>query len=548
MQIGSLTDMSAIEGPRGDLEFETIPRMVRATAHRYGDAEAIVDVDAGVSISYAQLAPRVIEAAAAFTACGIRPGDRVAIWAPNIWEWPVAALGAQSAGAILVPLNTRFKGAEAHYVLRRSGAKTLVTVNGFLDTNYVEMLESASEELGELSSLTTVVVARGQSQGDAIDWPSFIRRGLQTDPNEVIATLESIQPGDISDMLFTSGTTGAPKGVRTSHAQNLRAFRSWSHVIGLQPGDRYLVVNPFFHAFGYKAGILAALMCGSTLLPHAVFDAAAVLERIPRDRISMLPGPPALFQTILARNDLDQFDLSSLRLSVTGAAAIPVTLIEDMWTRLGFDNVVTGYGLTEATGIATMCRYDDDAETIATTSGRAIEGVEVLVVDDSNVEVARGTPGEIIVRGYNVMVGYFDDPTETAEAVDTDGWLHTGDIGTMDSRGYIKITDRKKDMFIVGGFNAYPAEIESLMSRHTAIAQVAVIGVPDDRMGEVGHAFVILRDGAHATGPEIQAWCKAEMANYKAPKIVEVVREFPLNASGKVVKFELRARAMDTSN
>ena len=535
--------MTPKEGPRGDLEFGTIPKMVRLVATQHDQAVALVDVDAGVSITYAQLAPAVLEAAAAFTQSGICPGDRVAIWAPNIWEWPIAALGAQSAGAILVPLNTRFKGAEAHYVLQRSGAKALVTVNDFLDTNYVEMLNRSCDELGPLLNLDTIVVARGETQANTINWQSFVARAHNADRAEVLATLEAVKPSDISDMLFTSGTTGKPKGVRTTHSQNLRAFRTWSHVIGLQAGDRYLVVNPFFHAFGYKAGILAALMCGSTLLPHAVFDAAAVLERIPRDRVSMLPGPPALFHSILARNDLDQFDLSSLRLSVTGAAAIPVTLIEDMWKRLGFANVVTGYGLTEATGIATMCRYDDDAETIATTSGRAIDGVEVLIVNDDNVEVPRGEPGEIVVRGYNVMVGYFEDAAETAEAIDDDGWLHTGDIGTMDSRGYIKITDRKKDMFIVGGFNAYPAEIESLMMRHPAIAQVAVVGVPDDRMGEVGHAFVVLRDGIDSTSDEIKAWCKAEMANYKAPKFVEIVLGLPLNAAGKVVKYELRAQA-----
>ncbi len=520
--------------------------MVQSVSALHAGSAAIVDVDSGVSLSYADLGPAVLIAARAFAASGIEPGDRVAVWAPNIWEWPIAALGAQTAGAVLVPLNTRFKGAEAHYVLQRSGAKALITVNGFLDTNYAELLHGACEHLGPLPHLSTIVIARGDiptvSTVAPIDWTSFIARASSIRHDDAIKLRDAIAPNDVSDMLFTSGTTGKPKGVRTTHAQNLRAYRTWSSVIGLEAGDRYLVVNPFFHAFGYKAGILAGLMCGSTLLPHAVFDAAAVLERIPRDRVSMLPGPPALFQTILARNDLDDFDLTTLRLSVTGAAAIPVTLIEAMWQRLGFTTVVTGYGLTEATGIATMCHYDDDAETIATTSGRAIDGVEVLVVDSSNREVPRGEPGEIVVRGYNVMLGYFDDDDETNAAIDPEGWLHTGDIGTMDDRGYIKITDRKKDMFIVGGFNAYPAEIESLMGRHPAIAQVAVVGVPDDRLGEVGHAFVILRDGAVATDAEIIQWCRAEMANYKAPRSVEIVTEFPLTASGKVLKYELRSR------
>ncbi len=303
-------------------------------------------------------------------------------------------------------------------------------------------------------------------------------------------------------------------------------------------------MNPFFHAFGYKAGWLASLLTGATVYPHAVFDAEAVLARVPRDRISMLPGPPALFQTVLARADLDTFDLSSLRLAVTGAAAIPVSLVEAMRDRLGFETVITGYGLTEACGIATMCRHDDDPHTIATTSGRAIPGIEVLAVDDAGKEVPRGEPGEIVVRGYNVMLGYFDQPEETAEAIDADGWLHTGDIGVMDERGYIAITDRKKDMFIVGGFNAYPAEIESLMSRHPAIAQSAVIGVPDDRLGEVGWAYVILRaDVPDVTEGELIAWCKEQMANYKVPRRVLFVDALPLNATGKVLKYELREQA-----
>ena len=250
-----------------------------------------------------------------------------------------------------------------------------------------------------------------------------------------------------------------------THGQNVRAFEAWTEVIGLRAGDRYLVVNPFFHAFGYKAGWMSAIMRGATILPHAVFDASQVLERIGRDRVSMLPGPPALYQMILADPTRSEHDLASLRLAVTGAAAIPVELIHRMRDELGFETVITGYGLTEACGIATMCRYDDDPETIATTSGRAIPDVEVRCVDGEGAEVPRGEPGEIVVRGYNVMQGYFEDADGTAAAIDGDGWLHTGDVGVMDERGYVRITDRIKDMFIMGGFNCYPAEIENMHVR-----------------------------------------------------------------------------------
>ena len=325
------------------------------------------------------------------------------------------------------------------------------------------------------------------------------------------------------------------------HAAVCRSYETWCDVIGLNADDRYLVVNPFFHTFGLNAGILACLMTGATLVPHPVFDVQSVMARIPEERITMLPGPPAIYQTILNHAGLGDFDMSSLRLAVTGAAAIPVEMIYAMRDRLGFETVVTGYGLTEASGIATMCRHNDDPEVIANTSGRAIDGVEVLVVHDGQ-EVARGEPGEVVVRGYNVMAGYLDDPEQTAETIDADGWLHTGDIGVMNTDGYLDITDRVKDMFITGGFNVYPAEVENLMLSHPDIGQVAVVGVPDQRMGEVGVAFVVTAPAAHPDEKSIVAWARERMANFKVPRRVVVVDTLPTNASGKVLKYELRNR------
>ncbi|MBA2327352.1 MAG: fatty acid--CoA ligase family protein [Actinobacteria bacterium] len=528
------------EWPRGDLEWGTIPRLARSSAERFSSREAIVDVDAGVTLSFEQLAGAANDTARAFLARGLEQGDRVAIWAPNIWEWVVAALGVHSAGGVLVPLNTRFKGREAAYILGKARARALVTTTGFLDTDYVAMLRDAVDVPADLPDLETIVVMRGEAPAGTTGWDDFVEQGDVVSSEEAEVRADAVEPSFVSDILFTSGTTGNPKGVMCTHGQTLRAYRDWSGVVGLREGDRYLVVNPYFHAFGYKAGWLASLMMGATNLPHAVFDADDVLERVPRDRISMLPGPPTLYQSILNHPDRGRHDLSSLRLSVTGAAAIPVELILRMREELTFETIITGYGLTEACGIATMCRYDDDPETIATTSGRAIPGVEVQVVDDQGTEVTRGEPGEVVVRGYNVMLGYLDDPEETAATIDDDGWLHTGDVGVMDERGYLRITDRTKDMFIVGGFNAYPAEIENLMLRNEKVGQVAVVGVPDDRMGEVGMAFVVLRPDATATPKEIVEWCRGEMANFKAPRHVELVDELPLNATGKVLKYQLR--------
>ena len=513
----------------------SIPQLALEAGRRFGAEPALED--GPLRLSFADLAEAGLAAARAFLAAGVGPGDRVAIWAPNLGEWIAAALGIQSVGGVLVPMNTRFKGREAGYVLRRSRARVLVTIGEFLGMRYVEALRGE-----ELPALERIVVLRDGAPG-ATPWPEFLATGATIPEAEVRARAAAVSPDDLSDLLFTSGTTGQPKGVMTTHGQNLRAFAAWSELVGLRAGDRYLVVNPFFHAFGYKAGWLACLMRGATVLPHAVFDVPAVLERIARERVSVLPGPPTLYQSILAHPDRDRSDLSSLRLAVTGAAAIPVELIRRMREELGFETVITGYGLTECCGIVSMCRFDDDPETIAHTSGRAIPDIEVRCVDRDGKEVPRGEPGEVVVRGYNVMKGYFEDPAETAKTIDERGWLHTGDVGVMDERGYLRITDRIKDLFIVGGFNCYPAEIENLMYASGLFAQVAVIGVPDPRQGEVGMAFVVPAPGRDVTPERVIAWCRENMANYKVPRRVEIVRELPVNAAGKVMRFALRERA-----
>ncbi len=529
--------------------WSTIPQLVDDAAIRFGDREAFVDEDR--RWTFTQYRDRIHAAARAFMDHDVQPGDRIAVWAPNLAEWAVAALGAHCVGAVLVPVNTRFKGREAVDLLARSSARILFTVTDFLDTDYVAMLNEVGEGSTGLSDrlphLDQVVVLRGAVPEGSTAWDNFLAAGDAVDDADRAERSAAVTGDDLCHIMFTSGTTGAPKGAMLRHEAICRAFLSWSDVIGLEEGDRYLVVNPFFHAFGLNSGILACLMKGVTLVPHLVFDVPSVMRRVAEERISMLPGPPAIYQTILSHPDVNALDLSSLRLAVTGAAAIPVQMIHDMRERLGFEKVVTGYGLTEASGIATMCRHDDDPVTIAGTSGRAIDDVEVRIVDADGAECPPGTPGEVVVRGYNVMVGYLDSPEQTAEAIDADGWLHTGDIGVMDAHGYLDITDRVKDMFINGGFNVYPAEVEHLMLDHPAIAQVAVVGVPDERMGEVGAAFVIAAPDRCVDGEpdpdQIMAWCRDAMANYKVPRLVVVVDHLPMNASGKVLKFELRDRA-----
>ncbi len=399
-------------------------------------------------LTFDELAERVAAATRAIVANGIDRGDRVAIWAPNCAEWMLAALGAVGAGALLVPLNTRFKGAEAAYVLRESGARMLFTVEGFLGNDYPRMLDEAAASGDKMPDLERVVVLRTgdgveptrTSKGEqVVDWQVFLQEGGLCSEDVAAGRTASITAGDLSDLVFTSGTTGRPKGAMTTHGQTLRTFATWSEVVGLEQGDRYLIVNPFFHTFGYKAGILACLMAGATMVPEPVFDVDRLLHRIEEERISVLPGPPTIFQSILDHPDRKGFDLTTLRLVVTGAALVPVELVERLWSDLEIETVLTAYGLTEACGTVTMCRRGDPAEVIAGTSGRAIPDVEVRIVDQLGSQVPTGDAGEIVVRGYNVMQGYFNDSDATDAAVDRAGWLHTGDVGVMDPAGNVTV-------------------------------------------------------------------------------------------------------------
>jgi HIP---CoA ligase len=534
------------EDPRADLIWGTIPALVEDAAVRHGATEALVD--GGLRLTYAQLAPEVDRYARGFVAAGVGAGERVALWAPNCADWMLAALGALRAGAVLVPLNTRFKGGEAAYILRSSGATTLVTVRGFLGFDYPAMLEE--EDVG---ALRRIVLLHDQGGAGTAPRPvlgrdDLLAAGASVVPAVTAARASAVLPDDVSDLIFTSGTTGHPKGAATTHAQSLRTFGTWSSIVGLRAGDRYLVVNPFFHTFGYKAGILACLMAGATVVPEPVFDAGKVMERIPAERITVLPGPPTLYQTLLSDPGRAAHDLTSLRLGVTGAAVVPVELVKAMGDELGFSTVLTAYGLTESCGTVTMCRRSDPPEVVAATSGRAIPGLEVRAVSRDGAPVAPGEPGEIVVRGYTVMSGYWDNEVATKEAIDSEGWLHTGDIGVLDEAGNVTITDRVKDMYVVGGFNAYPAEIEAILRGHEAVGQVAVVGVPDERMGEVGCAYVVPVAGVGAgddpdeLGRAILNWSRDVMANYKVPRGIVLVDALPVNASGKVLKRELRER------
>ena len=512
----------------------TIPAVAATTAERFGERLAIVE--GHTRLTYGELHDAARGFGTALVASGIEQGDRVAIWAPNSIEWVVGLLGVSYAGAVLVPVNTRFKGVEAADILLRSRARALVTVTDFLGTDYVSMLRDTGIQLPDLKA---IVVARGPNRCGATSWGEFLGRVTDEGRANVDRRAGAVTDDDVSDILFTSGTTGVPKGVVQTHGRTLAVATDWAAMTDLGPEDRYLMVNPYFHMFGLKAGILACIVGGATMLPEPVFDVDRVLRRVGDEQVTVLPGPPTLYESILDHPDRDLYDLASLRVAVTGAADIPVALIRRVVDELPFTTIITGYGLTEA-GTATATSPTDDVETIATTVGRPRPGFELRIVDRDGKDVHTGETGEVMLRGSSVMSHYLDDPQATAQTLCADGWLRTGDLGLVDPAGCLRIVGRAKDMFIVGGFNAYPAEIENALLCHPDVRQAAVIGIPDDRLGEVGMAFVVLRPGSAASPDDIISWSGNQMANYKVPRRVEVVDELPLNATGKVMKDVLR--------
>ncbi|QLY31501.1 FadD3 family acyl-CoA ligase [Nocardia huaxiensis] len=506
---------------------QTTPLALHAAANAYGSAPAVSD--GAVQLSWAQLLDSVRETARVLLAQGIERGDRIGIWAPNTHHWITAALATHYVGAVIVPLNTRYVADEAADVLKRVDAQALFIVGSFLGRDRLAELRADAPEL----AIGTVIVIPGDRDAaveDAIAWDQLPKLAEAVSLEDAIARAESVAPDDVSDILFTSGTTGRSKGALIPHTRALTSARAWSDCATLHHEDRYLVVPPFFHSFGYKAGILACLVTGATIVPQATFDVPETMRLVQSERITVLTGPPTIFQTILEHPARQDADLSTLRVAVTGAATVPVVLIERMRSELDFDVVLTAYGQTESGGFGTMCRPEDSAETIANTCGRAIDGFETKLADN----------GELLLRSSQIMLGYLDDPAATAATIDPDGWLHTGDVAVIDERGYIKITDRLKDMYISGGFNVYPAEVEQALARLQGVAESAVIGVPDERMGEVGKAYVVLKPGAALTTEDVVAHAKKLLANYKVPRFVEFRDALPYSAAGKVLKRQLR--------
>ena len=534
----------------------TIPAALARAARRFGDAPALAE-PGGPRLSYRELHDRAATVSRALIAAGVAPGDRVAIWSPNTRHWVLAALGALGAGATLVPVSTRFTGPEALDVIGRSRARVLFVAGRFLRTDRLATLRTALSIHNETADPAAPALELGlvvripvepepadtaghpPEFGQVLDWAGFEQAAERVPAEVAAARAAAVRPDQVSDIMFTSGTTGRSKGAMSAHRQALAVARAWAECGAVTSSDRYLVVTPFFHNFGFKAGLLVGLLSGATLVPQLVYDAERAMRLVESERITVLPGPPTIYQSILDHPGRAAVDLSSLRLAVTGAAVVPVALVERMRRELTFDTVLTAYGLTEAV-VVTMCRPGDDPVTVARTSGRATAGFEVKVAP-----AGPDGAGEILLRGPNLMLGYLDDPDATRAAVDAGGWLHTGDVGRLDEAGNLTITDRLTDMYICGGFNVYPAEVEQVLARLDGVAEAAVIGVSDERLGEVGRAYLVPRPGQALDEARVLAFCRERLANYKVPRQVRLRPGLPRNPSGKVLKRLLREEPDD---
>ena len=525
--------LSHAAGPRDVPLLElTIGGALRRAVERFGDREAIVVREQGYRATYRELWDEVGLAARGLLARGVRPGDRVGIWAPNRYEWLVIQYATARIGAVLVTINPAYKAAELQYALARTGVSLLVLARGFRQSDYVAMLDEVRPQCPLLRE--TVVLE------DA--WEDLLADGEDVAEADLEAIEATLDPADPINVQFTSGTTGAPKGATLSHRNILNNGYFTGLILRYTEDDRVCVPVPFYHCFGMVLANLACLTHGACLVvPGASFDPVTTLRAVAEERCTSLYGVPTMFIAQLEHPRIGAFDLSSLRTGIMAGAPCPVEVMSQVRSRMHMDEVTIGCGMTETAPLSTQTAVDDDVDKRVTTVGRVHPHVEVKIVDpETGATVPRGTPGEQCTRGYSVMLGYWDDERATGEAIDDDGWMHSGDLATMDDDGYVKIVGRIKDMLIRGGENIYPREVEEFLVSIPEVSDAYVIGVPSARYGEEVMAWVKLRDGSVMGPEELTAACRGRIATYKIPRYWKLVDQFPMTITGKVQKFVMR--------
>ena len=521
---------------------DTIYDNLAATASRHPDSEALVSCHQGLRYTYREFLAAVDEVARGFMALGVQPGDRVGIWSPNRAEWVLVQYATAAIGAILVNINPAYRTAELEYALGQSGVSLLVSARTHAASDYQALYGEVADRVP-----TTRVIWLDDAQLGPGDWGELLERAGTISADRLRERAALLATGDPINIQYTSGTTGFPKGATLTHRNILNNGFFVGERCRYSPADRVCIPVPFYHCFGMVLGNLACTTHGACIvIPAAGFDATAVLEACESERCTSLYGVPTMFIALLGHPDFTTYDLSNLRTGIMAGSPCPVEVMKRVVTEMHMSEVTICYGMTETSPVSTQSAPDDSIEARVSTVGRVHPHVEIQVVDPATQQcVPRDTPGELLTRGYSVMKGYWNDPGRTAEAIDTEGWMHTGDLAVMDAGGYVNIVGRIKDLVIRGGENIYPREVEEYLYTHPNIDDVSVVGVPDERYGEELMAWVKLRHETAITADDIREFCRGRIAHYKIPRYIKFVEEFPMTVTGKIQKFRMREAAIE---
>jgi fatty-acyl-CoA synthase len=532
----------------------TIGELLDQVSERLPNKEGMVYADRAVRYTYRELQQAADQVAKALIGMGIKKGEKIALWATNVPQWVLLQLGSAKMGAILVTVNTAYQSSELEYLLKQSDSVALFLVENYKQLDYIDTLSRVLPELAGLSAdkpytLTKVpklrhgIVLSDNSHPGLMMWTDFLRLGEGVSDAILEEYQAETQPEDVINIQYTSGTTGFPKGVMLSHNNIVNNANAVADAMNLTEEDRLCFPVPLFHCFGCVMSSLACVTKGATMVPVEYFETNAVLSTVEKERCTALHGVPTMFIAELEALKSTKYDISTLRKGIMAGSPCPVEVMKQVISVMGMEEVTIAYGQTESSPVITQTRIDDSLERRVSTVGRALEGVEVKIVDPvTNAEMSFGQQGELCARGYSIMAGYYNMPQATAMAVDDEGWLHTGDLAVMDEEGYCNITGRLKDMIIRGGENIYPKEIEEFLYRHPKIADVQVVGLPDERYGEEVLAVVRLREGEQVSEAELREFCKGQIAKHKIPRYVEFVNAYPITASGKIQKYRLREK------
>jgi len=532
----------------------TVGKLLEEKANAYPEHEAVVYADRGLRMTYRQFDEYCRLVARSFMKLGIQSGEHIAIWATNTPEWLACQFATGKMGAVLVTVNTNYRTAELEYLLKQSDSTTLLLIEQYRDTSYIDTIYEIAPELYEcqpgqlkakrLPRLKNVIVLGDKRYPGTYTWNDLLAMAQDTAEDELDQRMNSLDPHDVINMQYTSGTTGFPKGVMLSHYNIINNAYNIAQCMKLTKDDRLCIPVPFFHCFGCVLGVLACVSVGATIVPIQEFNATQVLQTVQDEKCTALHGVPTMFIAELNDPDFEKYDLSSLRTGIMAGSNCPIEVMKAVIEKMGAKEITIAYGQTESSPVITQTRTDDPIHLRVETVGRALPNVEVKIVEPgTNKEVPYGVQGELCTRGYHVMKGYYNNPEATKEAIDEEGWLRTGDLAIMDENGYCRITGRLKDMIIRGGENIYPREIEEFLYQHPKILDVQVVGVPDEKYGEEVMAWIILKPGQTATAEEVQEFCRGKISRHKIPRYIEFTDSYPMTASGKIQKFKLREQA-----